>query len=100
MVLGTRRKSTKIPCGYTIFGEWLYAKHTIFYDNLPDYWLGFDIFNGKEFIFLTDEWSNIVDELDLWSVPKLELGLFTIDNTLERISQREESIFGNRMEVL
>jgi hypothetical protein len=29
--------------GLTLYGEWLYAKHTIFYDRLPQYFLEFDI---------------------------------------------------------
>ncbi len=29
--------------GLVIYGEWLYAKHTIFYDQLPHYWLEFDV---------------------------------------------------------
>ncbi len=29
--------------GHTLYGEWLYAKHTIFYDELPHYFLEFDI---------------------------------------------------------
>jgi len=29
--------------GVTIYGEWLYAKHTIFYDQLPHYFLEFDL---------------------------------------------------------
>ena len=29
--------------GLTVYGEWLYAKHTIFYDQLPHYFLEFDI---------------------------------------------------------
>jgi hypothetical protein len=29
--------------GVTLYGEWLYAKHTIFYDRLPHYFLEFDI---------------------------------------------------------
>src|SRR6185503_14751637 len=29
--------------GLTIYGEWLYAKHTVFYDALPHYFLEFDI---------------------------------------------------------
>merc|ERR1712183_1043987 len=27
-----------------LFGEWLYAKHSIHYTSLPDYFLAFDIF--------------------------------------------------------
>ncbi|MBA3541408.1 MAG: RNA ligase family protein [Deltaproteobacteria bacterium] len=29
--------------GVTLYGEWLYAKHTVFYDELPHYFLEFDI---------------------------------------------------------
>lgn len=87
----------RIPNGYTIFGEWLYAKHTVFYNKLPDYWLLFDIFDGKEFIFLNDDWSDVMEEIDLWGAPRLELGWFTIDN-LKRIAQREKSIYGDRIE--
>jgi hypothetical protein len=32
-----------LPDGHTLYGEWLYAKHTIFYDQLPHYFLEFDI---------------------------------------------------------
>lgn len=31
-----------------LFGEWLYAKHSIFYENLPDYFLAFDLYNKKK----------------------------------------------------
>ncbi|MCX5748147.1 MAG: RNA ligase family protein [Proteobacteria bacterium] len=29
--------------GLVLYGEWLYAKHTVFYDELPHYFLEFDI---------------------------------------------------------
>jgi hypothetical protein len=28
---------------YIAYGEWLYRKHTVFYDQLPHYWMEFDI---------------------------------------------------------
>lgn len=36
--------------GYTVFGEWMYAKHSIYYDKLPSYFMVYDIFDGQEFI--------------------------------------------------
>jgi hypothetical protein len=33
----------------TLYGEWLYAKHTIFYDRLPHYFMEFDIRAGDQF---------------------------------------------------
>ena len=33
---------------YVMYGEWLYAKHTVFYDCLPHYFMEFDVFDKKE----------------------------------------------------
>lgn len=32
---------------YIMFGEWMYAKHTVFYDSLPHYFMEFDIFDKE-----------------------------------------------------
>lgn len=40
---------------YILFGEWLYAKHTIFYTDLPHYFLEFDIYDRVEDNFLDSE---------------------------------------------
>jgi hypothetical protein len=40
---------------YLLFGEWLYAKHTIFYDQLPHYFLEFDILDTETGEFLSTE---------------------------------------------
>lgn len=37
---------------HVLFGEWLYAKHTVFYDRLPHYFLEFDLFDREEAVFL------------------------------------------------
>jgi hypothetical protein len=33
----------RLADGMTLYGEWLYAKHTVFYDELPHYFFEFDI---------------------------------------------------------
>jgi len=33
--------------GIIIFGEWLWAKHTIYYNRLPDYFIAFDTWDPK-----------------------------------------------------
>lgn len=38
---------------YILFGEWCYARHTVFYNALPDYFLGFDIFDRQRGRFLS-----------------------------------------------
>ena len=37
---------------YIMYGEWVYAKHTVFYDALPHYFLEFDILDRDTGIFL------------------------------------------------
>lgn len=38
---------------YLMFGEWMAAKHTVFYDNLPHLFLEFDIYDKVDGIFWT-----------------------------------------------
>ena len=38
---------------YIMYGEWLYAKHTVFYTDLPHYFMEFDIFDKTHSTFLS-----------------------------------------------
>ena len=38
---------------YIMYGEWLYAKHTVFYTRLPHYFLEFDIYDTVDDFFLS-----------------------------------------------
>ena len=38
---------------YIMYGEWMYAKHTIFYTDLQHYFLEFDIFDKQKQVFLS-----------------------------------------------
>ncbi len=38
---------------YIMYGEWLYAKHTVFYTDLPHYFMEFDIYDQIEETFLS-----------------------------------------------
>jgi atypical dual specificity phosphatase len=40
---------------HILYGEWLYAKHSIKYNNLPDYFMAFDLFNKREKVFYNRE---------------------------------------------
>lgn len=40
---------------FVMYGEWLYAKHTCFYDALAHYFIEFDIFDREEKNFLSTE---------------------------------------------
>ena len=41
------------PGRHILFGEWLYAKHSVYYSRLPGYFLAFDIFDKQEERFLS-----------------------------------------------
>ena len=60
---------------HVLFGEWLYAKHTIFYDVLPHYFHEFDVYDRQADCFLaTEQRRQLLDGLPLVSVPVLWQG--------------------------
>jgi hypothetical protein len=63
---------------YIMFGEWMQGKHTEFYDNLPHYFMEFDIFDKKTETFLsTPRRHEMLQELPVVSVPVLWAGIAT-----------------------
>lgn len=60
---------------YVLYGEWLYAKHTIFYDALPHYFLEFDVLDTTDGTFLsTARRRELLDGAPIVSVPVLSEG--------------------------
>lgn len=66
---------------YILYGEWLYAKHSIHYRSLPHYFFEFDVWDKDEARFLT-----LADRLALLSgrglqtVPVLHQGAIPLDD--------------------
>ena len=70
---------------FIIFGEWCYARHSIHYTQLPDYFLAFDVFDKHEQRFMSSaRRDEIVGELKLATVPKVGVGVFGLDE-IERL---------------
>lgn len=62
---------------FVLYGEWLYAKHTVFYDRLPHYFLEFDVLDTETGAFLsTEERRTLLHGLPVTSVPVLQTGAF------------------------
>jgi hypothetical protein len=60
---------------FVMYGEWLYAKHTIFYDRLPHYFFEFDLFDKERALFLsTGERRKLLQGLPVLPVPVLFSG--------------------------
>jgi len=71
---------------YVLYGEWLYAKHTIFYDALPDYFLEFDVLDLAEDVFLsTPRRRELLSGLPFSSVPVLREGPIENPGTLKAL---------------
>ncbi|MES0881678.1 RNA ligase family protein [Roseibium sp. SCP14] len=65
-VLGTR---------YVMYGEWLYAKHTVFYDWLPHFFLEFDLYDKETNSFLsTTRRRDVLCGLPIMPVPVIGEG--------------------------
>lgn len=55
---------------YVMYGEWLYALHSLYYDRLPHYFLEFDIYDKTNKYFLsTSERKKIIGKAPIVSVP-------------------------------
>ncbi len=62
---------------YIMYGEWMYAKHTVYYDALPHYFLEFDVLDRETGRFLdTPSRRTLLEPLSVVSVPVLAEGAF------------------------
>lgn len=73
-----------LPEGWRVCGENLWAEHSIHYDNLPSYFLGFSIWNEQNFCLDWEETKEYFDLLGIKRVPILYDGPFELD-MLKRI---------------
>ena len=87
---------------YIMYGEWMYAKHTIFYDALPDYFMEFDIYDRTNDVFLsTDERKKLTCRLPMiYSVPVLAKGVFTKKEEVLSYLGNSNYITENHIETL
>lgn len=75
---------------YILFGEWCYAVHSIFYDRLPDLFLGFDVFDkiNRRF-FSCSRRDAVLHALGVFQVPTIARGQFALSDlvNLLRVSR-------------
>ena len=64
-----------LGCRYVMYGEWMYAKHSIYYDALPHYFMEFDILDRQTDRFLdTHTRHAMTEDLPICHVPVLGEG--------------------------
>ena len=64
---------------YILFGEWCYAQHSVKYDRLPDWFLGFDVYHKQTGNFLAvSHRDELLREIQVEHVPFIARGRFTL----------------------
>jgi hypothetical protein len=83
-----------------LFGEWCYAVHSVRYNSLPDWFLGFDVYDRRVRRFWSAARRNeLLQRIGLLSVPELGRGHYCI-RELKLTLSREPSRFGGSIEGL
>ncbi|KXA90389.1 hypothetical protein AKJ40_00815 [candidate division MSBL1 archaeon SCGC-AAA259M10] len=89
----------RIPEQLAVYGEWLYAKHSIEYSSLPSYLLIFDVLDMEKERW--GSWKDVVRvsrELGLETVPLLYRGEWT--DVLRHTNPEGKSEYGDEREGL
>ena len=86
---------------YIMYGEWMYAKHTVYYDALPHYFLEFDILDRETGVFLdTPSRHELIKELPVISVPVLGTGAYQSKEEMLKLLGQSNYVTGNQRENL
>ena len=73
-----------------LFGEWCYARHSIAYDRLPDWYLGFDIYERSSGRFWSVARRNeLLQQMGLSTAPLVAKGRFGL-NELQGMMSRSK----------
>lgn len=77
---------------FILFGEWCYAQHSVKYDRLPDWFLGFDIYdisNAK--FFSCSRRDEMLRRIGISQVPMIKRGHFSLSELDSFLSQSQLS---------
>ena len=65
----------RLACDFILFGEWMYARHSIHYRQLPHYFFEFDVYDKENQCFLSLEKRKVILEgSGIHTVPVLKSG--------------------------
>jgi hypothetical protein len=75
----------------SVYGEWLYARHTIVYDKLPDYFVAYDVYDPDMKVWLApDFYREALTEVGFSVVPKLARGPVSQEELIMLRDERSE----------
>jgi ATP-dependent RNA circularization protein (DNA/RNA ligase family) len=77
---------------YILFGEWCYAQHSVFYNHLPDWFFGFDLYDKREEKFLSvEQRDKLFDKMGINKVPQLGNGHYSFSEIQQLLDQSKIS---------
>ncbi|KAL0564426.1 hypothetical protein V5O48_017619 [Marasmius crinis-equi] len=84
---------------YILFGEWLYATHSIPYTNLPDIFMAFDLYDRSTDTFVDRQTLKALSApTSIALVPVLYEGPMVSQDELKRMVQKQSSFWDGRIE--
>ena len=85
---------------YIMYGEWMYAKHSIYYDQLPHYFMEFDVLDRETGKFLdTPSRHHLLADLPICSVPVLDTGVYHSVDEILRFLGNSKYISDNHIDL-
>lgn len=91
-------KILKIKPNDIIYGELMFALHHVYYDELPSYFLAFDVWSGKKKKYLKfEEKHDYLREVGLNTVPTIDVGYFNVED-LDKLMYRK-SCFASKSQA-
>jgi len=84
-----------IPMNHIVYGELLYATHTLYYDKLPNYFLVFDVWTGQKWMDY-DQRNEFCTKFGFHQVPFITKGSFGVSDLFSLIS--DKSAYGEKSE--
>ena len=85
-----------LPPNHILFGEWCYARHSVLYKQLPDWFLMFDVYDSLAKRFWSVARRNaLIKTAGLASVPELAKGVFAMSKL--RAMLETTSAIGNEV---
>ena len=78
-----------------LFGEWCYARHSVAYDRLPDWFVAFDVYDRKQSRFWsTERRDELAYHAGIPTVPRIAKRTFTESELVGLLNRR--SAFGTQ----
>lgn len=77
----------QLPEGWRVCGENLWARHSISYDDLPSYFMGFSIWNEHNVCLNWEDTKEWFEILGIKLVPIMDDGLFDVNHLQELVKR-------------